>query len=278
MQHLKKHHHTDEGIRNLLNKKYCGIRECNELIGMDQVACKQHQHRDLNRQLVSEFDPDAGAIQSNLVQQDIFNNGDTPDPVQFFKQKNGKLFQMKDLLIYTTINRGAPSQQKKSRVAAALTGALSDLNTVVSDESQRIHIINRGLIKWKLIAGTYFFKLWRPTAPGMASELELRHKLYVNGQYIQLLNRIKQGQKEFNKMEMKNYQFKCRLIRNGMNNHQDHEEKNIIENDDDRLKKERDMIKMEKQAKKRLNNNVTYDKLKRSKRNWNIMKWKQHWT
>ena len=38
--------------------------------------------------------------------------------------------------------------------------------------------------------------------------MKLRHKLYDNDQYVQLLNRIKNGQNEFNLPELKNYQYK----------------------------------------------------------------------
>ena len=269
MQHIRRHHHTDEGVRAMLNEKYCGKRECNRLIGMNQVSCVDHRNVCMERQLVSEFDPDApiGAIQSNLVQPDIFNGHNSRDPVKFFKQCDGRFFDMKDVLYYVTINRGVPKAGRKARVATVLTSALADLNTSASDPDKRLYILNRGIIKWKLIAGTYFFKLWHPTAPKMVSELEIRHKLYCNGQYVQLLRRILDEQKEFNKMESKNYQYKTKLNRNGddrMVNRDD--EKNEIEEKSDRLRQEKEMIKMEQRAKKRLNRNVTYDKMKRNQK------------
>ena len=57
--------------------------------------------------------------------------------LNFLDKKDGKFFEMNDLLTYTTINRSAPSQLKKSRVAAALTSTLGDLNTKISNRLQR---------------------------------------------------------------------------------------------------------------------------------------------
>ena len=71
--HLKKYHHTDEGIRKMLNRKYCGHHECNELIQMDLLTCGKHKNMNLDAQMISEVDPSIGAVQSNLVQQDIYS-------------------------------------------------------------------------------------------------------------------------------------------------------------------------------------------------------------
>ena len=102
----------------------------------------------------------------------------------------------------------------------------------------------------------------------MVSELELRHKLYINGQYVQLLRRIRNEQKHFDRNELINYRFKCKRNRNGSSsdehNESKDEEKNSVLNEHDNLRKEKKLVKMEQRAKKSLNNNVTYDKMKRN--------------
>ena len=151
IQHLKKHHHTDEGVRDMLDMKYCGKSECNELIGMNKISCDYHKNVNMDRQLVSEFDPDnpMGAIQSNLIESDVYDGNNEQDDNQFFTQRDGQIFEMKDLLYYIAINRAVPKPSRKARVAVALTSALTDLNTKVNDKKKRIHILNRGIIKWK---------------------------------------------------------------------------------------------------------------------------------
>ena len=144
---------------------------------------------DLNRRVVSSFNPndEIGNIQSRdngIKDYNQIYNDYNKDKYSYYCQSDGKLFDMNDLFYRVSIYRDKLSKQRKTRIAEALVSALKDLTNNIQNVEKKLEVQKRGIIKFKLIAGTYLPQFYRSTKLRILNELEKRHNLYINGHYI----------------------------------------------------------------------------------------------
>ena len=300
MEHVKIKHNT-KLIRNILELHLCSADGCNIPIPQKIKHCTRHTQDDITNNIVrSRFNENdkIGEItvisgnnhngnKSNKRRKDnnnigirkarlILNVEQEEDDEYNYKQSNGRNFNLKWLFSFVSVNRNLKGDKIKDRIANAIKSALKDLTDSNRDLEKRINKHKRGIIKLKLIAGTYIYRPFREGKAYNADEMEKRHKLYISGDYDILYKRIMEEQ---NKIDMKTQRKMKREIngiekRNINDINQDDikmEQKNNNNNDDDgkeeKKKEEKNQEKIKNRTKKVLNRYIDYADLVKGQSN-----------
>ena len=190
ISHAKSHHHHIENIANMLEFKYCGIDECSVIINESEIACMKHRidYNNSSYNIISKFDQN-GKIVSSDSKSKNYNYKDY-DVNNYYIYGKDKIFNMDNLFRRISIYRNRLSNTRKERIATAIVNALRDITNNIKNYNQRFEIQKRGIIKFKLIAGTYLCQFYRMDAKRITIEMEKRHKLYMDGNYNDLFKLI----------------------------------------------------------------------------------------
>lgn len=186
-----------------------GNYTCNNLLNCDVKDQSRKSHQNGKIDQFEKINCNVINCDSHDHAQNInVNNRNSLNDELFFKQKNEKLFDMNDLFTYVSIDRRDLNQCSKERIATTLVSALNDLINESTDHQTKTYLQNQGIIKWKLIPGTYLFALPKYKNSTdmhtitMEQELEDRHTLLINGQFVELMAKIKFQQEKINSFDM----------------------------------------------------------------------------
>ena len=131
---------------------------------------------------------------------------------QYYELKNKRLFNLDSLLYRVALYRDPISIPRRKRVAKALVSALDDLSNNAALPAQKLKLQKRGIIKLKLIPGTYFPQFYRNSETRLVNQLELRHQLFIDEKYDKLLEQIHYEQ------DKKDAQYQRRIARRSKSN------------------------------------------------------------